>query len=152
MQAMRGPGGRPLKTALAHGNRFVKSHPLLSKAIPTAIGFAFGDFLTQYMNRDQDVAFKLQLHKTAKMAVVGATIAGPVGLFALQSMNQIMPLALAVLGSEVVGCLIWQIAYCGICPKYRAGAVRLAGSVKQKLARQSKQRPQQLEGMLSAAT
>eukprot|EP00798_Chlamydomonas_sp_ICE-L_P017045 gene17045-23338_t len=134
MRALPGPGGRHLKFAIFKGNRFVKANPLVSKAVPTAIGFAFGDFLTQYMHRDKSLPFKLQIQKTVQMAFVGALIAGPIGLFAIQSLSQNIPLAAAVLSAEVFGCLIWQISYITICPKYRSGALQVASNVKQKLS------------------
>lgn len=71
----------------------------------------------------------MQLHKTAQMACVGALIAGPLGLFAIQSMSRAVPLAAAVLAAEVFGCLIWQVSYITICPKYRSSAVELAQKV-----------------------
>ncbi len=106
MQTSRGYGRfRTIATlgsvALVHGTRFVKRHSLLCKAVPTAIGFSFGDFLTQYMNRDPEQPYQHKFDKTAKMAVVGATIAGPLGLYALQAMSLSMPMAAAVIGSEV---------------------------------------------------
>lgn len=145
MQASRGYGryaAIATTIAITKGTRFAKAHPLLCKAVPTAVGFAFGDFLTQYMNRDKEQPFKMQLDKTAKMAVVGATVAGPLGLLALQRLSLIMPVAAAVIGSEVLGCLIWQAAYCSICPAYRAGAVRLGNSLRQKF---------QPQGLVAAA-
>ena len=103
MQASKGYGryaAIATNFAIVKGTRFAKANPMLCKAVPTSIGFAFGDFLTQYMNRDTEQPFKMQFDKTAKMAVVGATIAGPLGLLALQRLSLAMPLAAAVIGSE----------------------------------------------------
>eukprot|EP00798_Chlamydomonas_sp_ICE-L_P006630 gene6630-3288_t len=136
-------GGRHLKLAVARGGKFVKANPLLSKAVPTAIGFAFGDFLTQFMNRDKEVPFKMEFHKTAKMAAFGACVAGPMGLAVIQSLSQSIPVGAAIAASEVFGCLLWQIAYINICEKYRAGTVRLATSVRDGItARSDEERPQ----------
>jgi hypothetical protein len=38
---------RLLRLSIAGSRMTLKRHPLISKAIPTAIGFAFGDCLTQ---------------------------------------------------------------------------------------------------------
>lgn len=52
---------------------------LVLKAIPTGCGFAFGDLLTQYFNRDQSVPFTEQykIHTTLSMLAIGACAVGP---------------------------------------------------------------------------
>ena len=47
---------RLLRFGLASGKLTLKRHPLISKALPTAVGFAFGDCLTQVRRRGSCVA------------------------------------------------------------------------------------------------
>lgn len=55
------------------------SHPLALKAAPTGCGFAFGDLLTQYFNRDQSVSFSEQykVERGLSMMLIGVMAVGP---------------------------------------------------------------------------
>lgn len=117
---------RSLQSAFLRGSRFLRKRPLLSKAIPTACGFAFGDLLTQYMHRKPLAShWSPDLSKTAAMFGCGAVLAAPVGLGLLRWLDVVWP-SMHVLAistkltiDQIVGCLIWQCAYCSICESYR---------------------------------
>jgi hypothetical protein len=116
----------------------MQRQPLLAKAVPTAVGFCFGDFLTQYFNRDVQVQYRHDFSKTAQMALVGASVAAPIGLgllrvldISLFSCNPHTAFALSskFLLDQVLGCLIWQAAYISISESYRRGALSLLARV-----------------------
>ncbi|GBF92124.1 hypothetical protein Rsub_04471 [Raphidocelis subcapitata] len=100
--------------------RQLSRRPLLAKAMPCAFGFAFGDFLTQYVNRDRSAPYRQDFRKTAAMAAAGAALAAPVGLGLYRAMDAAWPsVAFAVAAGkftldQVVGCAIWQAAYCAL--------------------------------------
>jgi len=127
-------GQRPVKQALVKTTRWVKAHPLIAKAVPTAIGFVFGDFLTQYgqhVNRKSSGPFRMDLYKTSRMLAVGALVAGPLGLAVLQLPGSSgAAIGAKVTLDQVLGCLIWQATYITIDPEYRAGAEKLARTVQ----------------------
>lgn len=89
--SLRGGTRRPAVLALKLG-RELQRRPLIAKCVPTAIGFAFGDVLTQFMNRDRSKSLRSQWHmsRTASMLAIGAVAAGPV----LLSFNRWMDLAI----------------------------------------------------------
>ncbi|EFJ41507.1 hypothetical protein VOLCADRAFT_84089 [Volvox carteri f. nagariensis] len=120
-------------------SRELQRRPLLAKCVPTAVGFAFGDCLTQFMNRDRSRTLREQwsFSRTGSMLCIGALCAGPI----LLSFNRWMdlavmpsagssPVAVAVkfLLDQVVGCFIWQAAYLSINPSYRQSAIALLES------------------------
>ncbi|PNW81595.1 hypothetical protein CHLRE_06g253051v5 [Chlamydomonas reinhardtii] len=115
-------------------SRELQRRPLLAECVPTAIGFAFGDCLTQFMNRDRKRTLREQwsFSRTGTMLCVGALCAGPVLLsfgrwmdLSILPTAPTSPLALSV---KVVGCFIWQVAYITIKPAYRRSAVALLES------------------------
>jgi hypothetical protein len=130
--------------AVARGRHFLRRRPALAKAAATAVGFAGGDVLTQRLNRRLPDGGEraYDLAKTAAMLAVGAALAGPAGL-ALCRLCDAAAAPSAVAGAglatgkfvadQLVGCAIWQAAYCAICPWYRdivVGAARhVAGAV-----------------------
>jgi hypothetical protein len=73
-------------------SRELQRRPLLAKCVPTAIGFAFGDCLTQFMNRDRSRTLRDQwsFSRTGSMLCIGALCAGPI----LLSFNRWMDLAI----------------------------------------------------------
>lgn len=101
-------------------SRFVRRRPLLAKSLPTACGFVFGDFLTQYFNRDRQKPYRHDFRKTAAMAAAGAAVAAPVGLGLYRWMDAAWPSAALAVATgkftldQIVGCAIWQAAYCSI--------------------------------------
>lgn len=122
---------RPVKQAIVRTARWVKSHPLVAKSVPTAIGFCFGDVLTQYGQRHGKRSW-LDLKKTAGMLVIGAAIAGPLGLGILQLPGSSpTSVGLKILADQVVGCIIWQAAYLQISPEYRTAALSLLKTVQE---------------------
>jgi hypothetical protein len=114
----------------ARGSRFIQKNALLSKALPTAFGFGFGDVLTQYFHRKSD-PYKHDATKTAMMAGVGATVAAPVGLLLYRAMDAAWPGTGLLLATgkftldQVVGCILWQLAYLSISEPYRQAACEL---------------------------
>ena len=132
------PMQRPVQKAWLRTSRFMQRQPLLTKAVPTAVGFCFGDFLTQYFNRDTKVHYRHDFSKTAQMALVGASVAAPIGLGFLRlldlSLFSCNPHTAFALSSkffldQVLGCLIWQAAYICISESYRQGALSLLSSL-----------------------
>lgn len=128
-------------------NREAQRHPLLSKALPTAIGFAFGDFLTQFMKRDRSRPLKDQYryHRSVLMFTAGACVAAPVLLVFNRWMDaHLLPQAAGApalqaakfLLDQIVGCLFWQAAYLSIVPSYRASAQQLVEATSNKLTAQ----------------
>lgn len=115
------------------GSRFAQKNALLAKALPTAFGFAFGDVLTQYCHRRSD-SYTHDAPKTALMAGVGGSVAAPVGLVLYRWMDIAWPGSGVLLAAgkftldQVVGCLLWQVAYLTISEPYREAACRLLGS------------------------
>ncbi|KAG2498267.1 hypothetical protein HYH03_004016 [Edaphochlamys debaryana] len=120
-------------------SRELQRRPLLAKCVPTAIGFAFGDCLTQYMNRDKSRTLREQwsFSRTGSMLCIGALCAGPVLLsfnrwmdVAILPQQATSPVALSIkfLLDQVVGCFIWQAAYLSINPAYRRSALALLKS------------------------
>ncbi|PNH08529.1 hypothetical protein TSOC_004910 [Tetrabaena socialis] len=120
-------------------SREIQRRPLLAKCAPTAVGFAFGDCLTQYMNRDQSrpLGGQWNFFRTGSMLCIGALCAGPI----LLSFNRWMDLAILPQAAsspltggvkfildQVVGCFIWQFAYLTINPAYRQSALHLLES------------------------
>lgn len=108
---------RRLQRYTARAQRFLQRQPLLAKALPTAVGFAFGDFLTQHFNRPKHGAYAYSVSRTAKMALLGAVIAGPVGLAFLRALEPVVlphaPASAAALGikftlDQALGCVLWQ--------------------------------------------
>jgi hypothetical protein len=115
----------------------LRRRPALAKVAATAVGFAGGDVLTQHFNRRlADGSERAHdFAKTAAMLAVGAALAGPAGLLLCRLCDAAAAPAAAGAGlatgkfvaDQVVGCAIWQAAYCAICPWYRdilVGAVR----------------------------
>lgn len=97
------------------------------------------DFLTQYFNRDKQRPYRHDFTKTALMAAAGASLAAPVGLGLYRWMDAAWPSAMLMVAAgkftldQVVGCVIWQAAYCAIPGNewYRemlGGALRSAAS------------------------
>lgn len=128
------PMQRPVQKVWLRTSRFMQRQPLLAKAVPTAVGFCFGDFLTQYFNRDVTIPYRHDFHKTGQMALVGATVAAPVGLGFLRWLdlavfsagpNSAFALTAKFILDQVLGCLIWQAAYLSISEPYRQGAMAL---------------------------
>lgn len=131
-----------LRSAVEQSKLFLKRQPLLVKAAPTAIGFAFGDVLTQYMNAPQRHQ-RMQSHdwsRTAKMALVGGVLAAPVLLGFMRGLDSTVfaanpnsPVAhtLKFVLDQIVGCVIWQAAYCTIHPPYKRGLVQFFNSTMQ---------------------
>ncbi|GLC45280.1 hypothetical protein PLESTF_000717900 [Pleodorina starrii] len=120
-------------------SRELQRRPLLAKCVPTAIGFAFGDCLTQFMNRDRTRSLRDQwsFSRTGSMLCIGALCAGPILLsfnrwmdLAIMPSAATSPVALTVkfLLDQVVGCFIWQVAYLTINPTYRQSALALLES------------------------
>lgn len=123
--------------AVARGRHFLRRRPALAKVAATAVGFAGGDVLTQRFNRRlADGSERAHdFAKTAAMLAVGAALAGPAGLLLCRLCDAAAAPAAAGAGlatgkfvaDQLVGCAIWQAAYCAICPWYRdivVGAVR----------------------------
>lgn len=113
----------------------MQKRPLLAKALPTAVGFAFGDVLTQYMNNKHRQRW-YKPHLTATMAALGLVVAGPAGLAFLRWMDLSIlpshphsPVALGVkfVLDQVLGCVLWQASYLTICAPYRQMAVDYCG-------------------------
>lgn len=109
----------------ARTRNFLQRRPLVAKACPTAFGFAFGDFLTQYLNRPHKNTYQHDPTLTAAMAATGAVVAAPVGLALYRWMDLVWPGTSWLLAAgkftldQVVGCVIWQAAYISICESYR---------------------------------
>lgn len=105
-------GNRPLPLArgparlAVHFRREAQKHPFVAKALPTAIGFAFGDLLTQYMNRDKSRGLREQYrpHRSVLMFAAGAVIAAPVLLVFNRWMDvHLLPQAAGTPALEVGG-------------------------------------------------
>ncbi|KAF5835468.1 hypothetical protein DUNSADRAFT_7308 [Dunaliella salina] len=117
--------------------------PLICKAIPTAVGFAFGDCLTQYLNKPREEAYDWS--RTAKMGALGAAVAGPIGLWFFRWMNANLltqgPAGLAmgvkVLLDQVLGCILWQAAFLSIHEPYRMAAGQLIKNTSESLQGQT---------------
>lgn len=144
-------GNRPLPLArgparlAVHFRREAQKHPYVAKALPTAIGFAFGDLLTQYMNRDKSRGLREQYrpHRSVLMFAAGAVVAAPVLLVFNRWMDvHLLPQAAGTpaleaakfLLDQIVGCLFWQSAYISIVPSYRASAQQLIDGTATKLS------------------
>jgi len=123
--------------AVARGRQLIRRRPGLAKVAATAVGFAGGDVLTQRLNRRlADGSERAHDYaKTAAMLAVGAALAGPAGLLIFRLCDAAAAPAAAgaalaagkFAADQVVGCAIWQAAYCAICPWYRdivVGALR----------------------------
>ncbi|KXZ54927.1 hypothetical protein GPECTOR_4MTA3 [Gonium pectorale] len=130
-------------------SRELQRRPLLAKCIPTAVGFAFGDCLTQFMNRDRSRSLREQwsYSRTGSMLCIGALCAGPILLsfnrwmdLAIMPSSPSSPLALTVkfLLDQAVGCFIWQVAYLTINPAYRRSAVALLESSSVRIEEQKR--------------
>lgn len=137
---------RPLQRLFVRVSRFMQRRPLLSKALPTAGGFAFGDLLTQHFNQPpgRTMADNYDPKRTLAMAAVGAVLAGPLGLAFLRWLDVVSPaatpLAAKLALEQVLGCAIWQAAYCVVHPPYvatvtgaLAGAQQAVGKASQRL-------------------
>lgn len=104
----------------ARVQRHMQRHPLLCKSLPCAWGFAFGDFLTQFFNRDERRPYRHDFRKTAAMAAAGAVVAAPTSLLMYHWMDAAWPSAMLMVAAgkftldQVVGCVLWQAAYCSI--------------------------------------
>lgn len=132
--------GRPLQKVVVSGRRFLLKRPLLAKAVPTSIGFAFGDFLTQVMNRPKnDKSWRYNYTSSATMFAIGAALAAPVGLSFLRWMDvHILPsspnspitLTVKFILDQVLGCAIWQCSYLTINEPYREAAIALGRAVQ----------------------
>eukprot|EP00200_Dunaliella_tertiolecta_P004753 CAMPEP_0202354310 /NCGR_PEP_ID=MMETSP1126-20121109/9688_1 /ASSEMBLY_ACC=CAM_ASM_000457 /TAXON_ID=3047 /ORGANISM="Dunaliella tertiolecta, Strain CCMP1320" /LENGTH=184 /DNA_ID=CAMNT_0048946765 /DNA_START=24 /DNA_END=579 /DNA_ORIENTATION=+ len=122
---------RLLRYGILGGRITLKRHPLISKAIPTAVGFAFGDCLTQHLNKPRGEAY--DFGRTAKMGALGAAFAGPIGLWFFRWMNANLltqgPAGLAMgvklVLDQVLGCILWQAAFLSIHEPYREAAGQL---------------------------
>mmetsp|Transcript_25174 Transcript_25174/g.63890 ORF Transcript_25174/g.63890 Transcript_25174/m.63890 type:complete len:158 (-) Transcript_25174:810-1283(-) len=128
-------GPRGLRTAVHTSRQFMKRNPLVAKAIPTAIGFGFGDVLTQVMNRKP--GDKYRISRTGQMIAIGAVASVPL-LYAWRhfeatlmvgSTNWVKPTTIFLI-DQIIGCMFWQAAYLTINPAYRAGAARLLAEAK----------------------
>ncbi len=92
------------------------------------------DFLTQYVNRDKSRPYSHDFRKSAAMAAVGAGLAAPAGLALYRYMDAAWPSAALAVGAgkftldQLVGCVIWQAAYCAI-PSNDAYRAMLSGLV-----------------------
>lgn len=154
-----------LRLVFSGSRNFVRKQPLIAKAMPTAIGFAFGDVLTQFMNwknssASQDTNFSYEWTRGAKMAAVGCLIAAPIGLGLLRWMDaNVMtsnPNGLAAVSvkftlDQVVGCILWQVAYCTIHPPYREALGQLLQSVQQDFEERSAGVKRRLQPLLALA-
>jgi len=119
---------RHLQLYAVKGHRFLQRRPLLAKSLPTGVGFAFGDFLTQSLNRTDKSKAWYNYQRTATMGVIGLVVAGPIGLGFLRWMDgwvlPAVPMSPASLGikftlDQVLGCAMWQLAFLSIHPPYR---------------------------------
>ncbi|KAL6761778.1 hypothetical protein V8C86DRAFT_2527944 [Haematococcus lacustris] len=122
---------RVVRSALSTGARFAARAPLVAKAIPTGIGFVFGDVLTQHFHNSPGEQHDIR--RSMAMLGVGALVAAPLGLGLFRTMfpasaTSSGPWAKYVLLDQVLGCIIWQVAYMAIHPPYRAAAQRLLQS------------------------
>ncbi|GAX73945.1 hypothetical protein CEUSTIGMA_g1395.t1 [Chlamydomonas eustigma] len=126
--------GRNVRPVVAKGIQWIKSNPLVAKAVPTAFGFAFGDILTQAAQQRASGSFSLDMKKTMVMLIIGATVAGPMGLAILQLPgDQPSLIGLKLLADQVVGCIIWQATYICISSEYKEGAVNVYKSIQNSL-------------------
>jgi hypothetical protein len=129
---------RQLQRIVTKGTRFLQKRPLLSKAIPTACGFAFGDLLTQHFNSGcSSVWHEYDLARTAKMGALGAAVAAPIGLVFLRYLDGVIlpatPHSPAALGikltmDQVLGCALWQCAFLAVHEPYRAALLHFIES------------------------
>lgn len=106
---------------------------LVTKVLPTAGGYAFGDCLTQQLgpvwpvdewpSKHNPAAHDLT--KTALMGGVGAAIGAPLSLALYAAMNAAAPGSSAGLNAakwvldQAVGCVLWQAAYMAVSEPYR---------------------------------
>lgn len=112
---------------MVRGSRFLQRRPFLSKLMPTAAGFAFGDVLTQYVHNDRnaDGSYSHDPVKTAAMFGMGAGAATPLALALWRWMDAVWPGTGLLLAAgkftleQVVCCALWQAAYCSISEPYR---------------------------------
>lgn len=130
---------RHLQRFVARGTRFIQKRPLIAKSLPTAVGFAFGDFLTQTLNQDKQRVFSYDYGRTVKMGTIGLVMAGPVGLAFLRWMETwVMPatpysvaaLSIKFTLDQVLGCAIWQAALLSIHKPYRQALYRHLSAAK----------------------
>lgn len=139
---------RQFSLIVTKGTRFLQKRPLLSKAIPTAFGFAFGDLLTQHFNSGcPSVWHDYDLQRTAKMGALGAAVAAPIGLAFLRYLDGVIlpatPSSAAALSikltlDQVLGCALWQCAFLAVHEPYRQA---LLAFVESNAASYLQQRP-----------
>lgn len=132
---------RPVQRFAVRVSRFLQKRPLLAKAVPTAVGFAFGDVLTQYMNnRRRKRWYNPKL--TAMMAGLGLCLAGPAGLAFMRWMDfTILPghphspvtIAVKFVLDQVWGCVLWQASYLSISKPYRQAAFEYCSSLAEQV-------------------
>lgn len=134
--------------AAAKARSWMRRRPLLAKMIPTATGFMFGDFLTQLANKPKDKKLgqfvkDYNLGRTGTMGAAGALVAAPVCLAFLRWMdtavyaaNPNAPLAVGVkfISDQIVGCILWQLAFLSIHPPYRQSALQLVRGAQTSIA------------------
>jgi hypothetical protein len=128
---------RTLQRVITKSTRFLQKRPLLAKAIPTAFGFAFGDLLTQHFNSGCSSVFHdYDLQRTAKMGLLGAAVAAPLGLAFLRYLDGVImpaaPTSAAALGikltlDQVLGCALWQCAFLAVHEPYRLALLDFIG-------------------------
>lgn len=127
---------KPVQRVVVRFTRELQRRPLVLKCLPTACGFAFGDCLTQYMNRKPEQPFSQQYDPklTVMMFSAGALAAGPVlfgfglwmdGHIMAQAPRSLLAVSTKFTLDQIVGCAIWQAAYLSICEGYRQGAQTL---------------------------
>lgn len=117
--------------------RNIQRQPLISKAVPTAFGFAFGDCLTQYMNRPKDKPFTYDYVRGAGMATLGAGVAGPIGLAFLRFLDGKVALGSPLLTNsatfvldQALGCLLWQAAFATVHAPQRQVVAEYVSSIQ----------------------
>lgn len=128
---------RGIRVVANRVQRNIQRQPLISKAVPTAIGFAFGDCLTQYMNRPQEQPFQYDYIRGASMAGLGATVAGPIGLAFVRYLDGRVALGSPLLTNsatfvldQALGCLLWQAAFLVVSGKQRQAVADYLNSVQ----------------------
>ena len=105
----------------------------------------FGDFLTQNANRPKDGNWEYNYGRSMAMGAAGALVAAPLCLaflrwmdVAIYSSNPNTALALSVkfVSDQVVGCLLWQLAFLSLNSPYRQSALLLVKSTQASLVGQ----------------
>lgn len=143
------PRDSPLSALSRNVAQQCQRHPFAAKTVTSAIGFAFGDFLTQLGTRPKGKlsVCRYDYVRTTKMAAAGALIAGPVGLWWLQWLGSVIQpnqakskaaLTTMVVLDQVLGCAIWQAAMCSIDQGYRQMLLRFC-SLEQQHGKQAVQ-------------